>query len=52
MKDKQTHKIESTTACKATAELEEQVTDELNATDKCLASLIEEKEEQETNDAQ
>jgi len=52
MKDKQTHKIESTTVCKATAKLEEQVTDELEAADKCLASLIEDKEEQETNDAQ
>ena len=52
MKDKKTHKISSTTVCKATADLEEEVKEELEADDKCLASLIEEQEEQEENDAQ
>jgi len=49
MIDKKTHKISSTTVCKATADLEEEVKEELEADDKCLASLI---EEQEENDAQ
>ena len=49
MKEKKTHKICSKTVCKATAELEEEVKEELEADDKCLAALI---EEQEENDAQ